>query len=85
MKVYIYNRYDDKAFIKEFDCTDGEVVFKNGKCIHADDCNDTVNDAYVTDGFGHRYFDCFSERQETSIDSDSLRLTQDETKKRMDK
>jgi len=70
-KVYVYNRYDDE-FIKEFDCADGEVEFKDGKCIHADDCNDTVNDPYVTDGFGHKYFDCFAERQEPTIKSDRI-------------
>ena len=59
-KVYIYDKYDNR-FIREFDCC--FVKFKNGRCLNEDDCNDTVNDSWVTDGFGHVYFSCYSSKQ----------------------
>jgi len=70
MKVYVYNSYDDKEFIKELVCPSDDIEFdENGLCIHRQDCNDTVNDAYYTDGFGHKYFDCFNTKK-PSIESD---------------
>jgi len=61
-KVYVYDKYDNH-FIREFDCDFEDVKFKHGRCIHEDDCNDTVNDSWVTDGFGHRYFSCYNSKQ----------------------
>jgi len=61
-KVYVYDRYDGR-FIREFDCDFDDCKFKNGQCVNEDDCNDTVNDSWVTDGFGHRYFSCYSSKQ----------------------
>ena len=61
-KVYVYDRYDDR-FIRKFDCDSDNCKFKNGQCVNEDDCNDTVNDSWVTDGFGHVYFSCYSSKQ----------------------